>query len=318
MKCIVIYYSQTGNTAKIARAIHRGMSRRAQHCDIATVREISPQDVEKYDLIGLGSPVWMGAETPNVRNFIESVPRQEGRHIFSFCTHGVMPEQYFPTVVRRLKNRGFTVIGTKDWYGSVHFQLAPSPYYTEGHPDETDLQEAEEFGAEMVAVSQRIAAGETGLIPPVPPYVYTHQLWVLAEFLRSGHNPHGRLKYDPEKCNYPKCRLCMDNCLMGYIDLAASPRIFGSEKTECDMWMGCTFCEMICPTGAISCDWEEFAGQTAALHAMFDFNPLEKAAEEQVAAGKLRLLIPMEEVRHDRPYFLVHARRPRFKLGKEK
>jgi len=60
---------------------------------------------DQYDLIGLGSPVWCGAETPNVRRFVESLPPQQGRHIFVFNTHGVMPEQYFPAVVRRLKAR---------------------------------------------------------------------------------------------------------------------------------------------------------------------------------------------------------------------
>jgi flavodoxin len=169
------------------------MSKLVEQCNIAPVKEVDPKDLDKYDLVGLGSPVWMGAETPNVRRFIESLPNQKGRHIFSFNTHGVMPEQYFPNVVRRLKGKGFTVIGMRDWYGDGRFQLAPSPYYTDGHPDEIDLKEAEDFGGEMVEISKRISAGEINLIPPVPEHVLTPQLLVLAEFYRSGHNAHGRL-----------------------------------------------------------------------------------------------------------------------------
>lgn len=316
MKCIVIYYSQTGNTKKIAEAIHRGMSEVSGQCEIAGIKELTPGDLGRYDLVGIGSPVWCGAETPNVRRFIETLPEQTGRHVFSFCTHGVMPEHYFPTVVRRLKSRGFTVIGMRSWFGVARFQVAPTPYYTEGHPDAIDIEEAEEFGKEMVEKSRRIREGAEDLIPPVPDYLYTPQLWVLTEFYRSGHNPHGRLSYDPEKCNYPKCRLCVDNCLMEYIDLDSSPRKFGSEGNECDMWLGCTFCEMICPTGAISCDWEAFAEQIKKTHDLFDFNPLEEAAEKWISSGKLRLLVPREEIRWERPYFLVHSRRPRFKVPK--
>ncbi|MBI5585230.1 MAG: flavodoxin domain-containing protein, partial [Deltaproteobacteria bacterium] len=179
MKSLIVYYSQSGNTRKVARAIHRGLSREVEQCDLKTVKEADPREVDQYDLIGLGSPVWCGAETPNIRRFIENIPRQQGRPIFSFNTHGVMPEQYFPTVVRRLQGRGFTVIGMRDWFGDARFQMAPSPYFTHGHPDEIDLQEAEDFGREMAQVSRRIAGGETGLIPPVPGQVLTPQLLAL-------------------------------------------------------------------------------------------------------------------------------------------
>jgi hypothetical protein len=29
-----------------------------EQCDIAPVKEVKPDDLQKYDLIGLGSPVW--------------------------------------------------------------------------------------------------------------------------------------------------------------------------------------------------------------------------------------------------------------------
>lgn len=60
MKSIVIYYSPTGNTRKVAKAIRKGMEQKAGKCDIAQVKDLDPSDVDQYDLIGLGSPVWMG------------------------------------------------------------------------------------------------------------------------------------------------------------------------------------------------------------------------------------------------------------------
>jgi len=314
MQSIVIYYSQSGNTKKIARAIHTGMSQAAGQCHIVTVKEADPNDLGGYDLIGLGSPVWMGGLTPNMRIFLESIPKQEGNHIFSFNTHGVMPELYFPSVVRKLRAKGFTVIGMGDWYGSVHFQTAPTPYFTDGHPDEIDLREAEEFGREMVVRSRRISAGETNLIPPLPKLELTPQLLVLLEFYQSGHNPHGRMKYDREKCVYPKCRLCEENCLMDYIDLSADPPKFGSEGDGCDMWMGCTFCEMICPTGAVSCDWEKILAETAGRGQFFGYNPLERAAQEAEASGRLRRLAPREI---KGPFVRVNTKRPRFRIPKD-
>ncbi len=316
MKCVIIYYSQTGNTKKVARAIHKGIAPLVSRCDLIPVRQMRFEDLADYELVGLGSPVWMGAEPPNVRRFIDHLPRQYGKHLFSFNTHGVLPELYFPAVLRRLKVKGFTAIGMRDWYGTARFQLAPSPYYTDGHPDEIDLKAAEAFGAEMVELSRKISAGHPELIPPLPDQVLTPQLLVINEFYQSGHNPHGRLQYNPDKCLYPKCRLCIDHCLMDYIDFSVTPRLFGSEKNGCDMWMGCTFCELICPTGAISGNWEEVLQRESSAQVL-DYNLLERAAEEAESAGRLRRLVPREEVRWDRPYFSVHAQRPRFKIPKD-
>lgn len=320
MKALIVYYSQSGNTRKIARAVARGMGGLVESYDVVPVKGLDPHSLETYDLIGLGTPVWNGGEPPNVRKFLDDLPEQKGRHLFSFNTHGVMPELYFPSMVRKLKAKGFTVIGTKDWYGNCIIQTFPSPYFTGGHPDEIDMQEAEEFGRVMVDRSRRISQGESDLVPPVPDHVLTPQLLALVEFYRSGHNAHGRLTYNPEKCNYPKCHLCVDNCVMQYIDLSQTPRRYGSEGDACDMWMGCTFCESICPTGAISADWGAHFARMKPIFAALGMEGedlLAKVIDEAEAAGRFRRLVPKEEIRPDRPFFMVHAKHPRFRIPKD-
>jgi len=320
MKSLIVYYSQTGNTGKIARAVQRGVNAVAGSCDIAKVKDVDPGSLGAYDLIGLGTPVWNGGEPPNVMKFLNQVPDQGGRLAFSFCTHGVMPELYFPHMVRRLSALAFTVIGTRDWYGDCIIQTFPSPYFTGGHPDEVDLAEAEAFGREMAENSARIAQGERDLIPPVPEPVLTPQLLALVEFYRSGHNAHGRMTYDPERCTYPKCRLCVDNCLMEYIDFSVEPRQYGSEGDSCDMWMGCTHCENICPTGAISGDWQGHQERMRHVFAglgMGGEKLLAKVIDEAEATGRFRRLVPRDEVLNAKPFFLVHAKRPRFRMPKE-
>lgn len=314
MKVLILYYSQTGNTKKIAMAIKEGMEMEGAKVEIMKIKDAKAEDLDKYELVGIGSPVWDGAEPPNVRRFIEELPKQKDKKAFLFCTHGVMPEHYFPFVARRLKNKGFLVIGMRDWFGSVYLQITPSPYYTDGHPDEIDLAEAREFGKEMIEKSERIKKGELDLVSPLPPYILTPQLLVLSEFFRWGHNAHGRLTYNPDLCKYPNCRLCIDHCIMEYIDFSKSERRFGSGGTYCDMWLGCTFCELICPTGAISCDWEAFLKVSSEVLSIFESNPLEEAAKNLIQNGKLRLLVPFEEIRWDRLFFMVHNKRPRLKI----
>jgi flavodoxin len=168
MKCIIIYFSQSGNTKKVARAIQKGIGPHIEQCDIVPISRLDSRDLVGYDLIGVGSPCWSGVPL-HVERIINTMPTLSDKHAFTFCTHGAKGERFLPEMVRLLMKRGLTVIGTRDWYCSVNHPLIPKPYLTDGHPDEIDLQEAEDFGKKMVKISRQISAGDNTPIPQIPP-----------------------------------------------------------------------------------------------------------------------------------------------------
>lgn len=245
MRGLVVYYSATGSTKKVARAIHRGMSR-VMEADLASVKEIEPGATAGYDLIGIGSPNWYFRETANVRLFMQRMPDLHGKLGFVFCTHAATPLGIFHSMVPMLKRKGLTIIGWGDWYGAVNQVLhAPKPDLTDGHPDAIDIQEAEEFGREMAERALRVAAGERDLVPVVPrgpdadPTFQPHPI--------GEPFPGARVDrvIDPGRCAYPNCAICMDCCPVGCIDLSADPPSIG------DGCWNCSLCNRLCPTGAI-------------------------------------------------------------------
>jgi len=296
MKSIIIYFSLTGNTKKVVQAIHKGMSQLVEQCDIATINEIDIRHLADYDLIGLGSPVW-GGVPPHIQLFINSLPPLQGKHAFAFCTHGALPERFFPTLVSLLDKKGLIVIGLRDWYGSVNLPGHPKPYPTDGHPDEIDLKEAEDFGKEMAELSRRILAEGPQLIPPLPvmPVPPPHRI------LRP------RPKLNMQKCRYPECRLCIDNCPQDAIDLSVSPPVFAKSCRPC------YFCEMICPEGAIEADYESLAKDRLWRVK----NQFEKALDKAEAEGRFRRLVPLEDVGWDTPYYMVYNKHPRYVIPAE-
>ena len=166
MKSIVIYFSMSGNTKKIAQQIRAGISNTGERCDIARLRDLNTEDLADYRLIGLGSPILTGKEPSVVSRFIEETMRSvDGKLAFTFSTHGAIPGYYFARVIPALIQRGLTVISWNDWFCDVVYPVTPSPYFIAGHPDEIDLKEAEQFGREMVERARRISDGETELIP---------------------------------------------------------------------------------------------------------------------------------------------------------
>ena len=89
MKSIIVYFSLTGNTEKVALAIQKGIKQFSRQCDIVKIRDANPRTLNQYDLIGLGSPV-IGAETtgtepPNVKAFINNMRFVDGNMLSSFA-----------------------------------------------------------------------------------------------------------------------------------------------------------------------------------------------------------------------------------------
>ena len=306
MKCVIIYFSQTGNTEKIAKAIQSGIMSITRHCDILTIKEANPRRLYDYDLIGLGSLVII-KEPPNVTAFINNLRCVGGKHAFSFCTHGPMGFMYNPSVVPQLKKKGLTVVGWNDWYGGGAGLDMPTPFPTDGHPDKTDLEEAEDWGRQIVWRSQRIYAGETSLIPEEPASIS------VPGFGDDSHVRHLRysriLRYDKAKCVYPKCRLCMENCPMDGIDLTVDPPVLAKPC------MNCGFCLMICPTGAIFVDEKKMELLCQWIKEdMQRWDPPHLAEAE--AQGTFRRLVPEDKIGWDTPVYKVYNKHPGFIIGK--
>ncbi|MFC1534644.1 flavodoxin family protein [Thermodesulfobacteriota bacterium] len=296
MKSIIIYFSLTGNTKKVAQAIHKGMNKVDYQCDLANIREVDPRQLISYDLIGFGSPVW-GGVPPNVRAFISRLPFLEGKHAISFSTHGAMPDRFFPEIINLLVKKGFGIIGIRDWYGSVNLPGHPKPYPTDGHPDEIDLKEAETFGKAMLELSLSISNGVSRFDPelqniPVPPPVNVPR-------------PRPVLKF--QDCRFPECRLCVDNCPQDAIDLTLSPPVLAKDCRPC------YFCEMICPEGAIEADYELLTKDRSWRVK----NEFERALKKAEVEGRFRRLVPPEEVGWDTPFYKRYNKHPRYVIPKE-
>ena len=108
MKTLIICFSQTNNTLKIAECIRTGIIETTGQCDFTSLNDVDTKSLLEYDLVGLGSPVFYYREPFNVRDFIESLPDLNGRHWFVFCTHGNVIGNFFPSVTEKLTAKKLT------------------------------------------------------------------------------------------------------------------------------------------------------------------------------------------------------------------
>jgi flavodoxin len=86
MKALVAYFSQTGNTKKVAEVVFDELPYDKELKDIAEV-----SDLEGYDLVFIGFPVVAFGAAPPAKEFLES--HAEGRKVALFVTHAAPEEE---------------------------------------------------------------------------------------------------------------------------------------------------------------------------------------------------------------------------------
>ncbi len=166
MKALVTYYSESGNTRKVAEGIYQALDEVKK--DLSPLDEVS--DPGEYDLIFCGFPVQAHSVPGKASRFIKGLP--EGTKIAFFATHGslrggelaVTAFHEALTLASKLK-----VLGTFGCRGKVkpsiidgmmkkpeHRAWAEEARSAAGHPDQSDLEDAAEFAGLMLQKARRL------------------------------------------------------------------------------------------------------------------------------------------------------------------
>lgn len=98
---LIIYFSKTGNTEKVAFAIKRGLEKAGLKVTVKKVNEATEEELYDYDLVCFGSPVLHSLPPPPVFKFIRknekqykkvgevnlSSPKVLNKNAIIFCTY---------------------------------------------------------------------------------------------------------------------------------------------------------------------------------------------------------------------------------------
>ena len=165
MKALVTYYSESGNTEKLAKAIFDGMN--APGKEMASIGEAN---ADEADVIFIGFPVHASSVPAKVENFIKGLP--EGKKVAFFVTHGSLRGgQLAITALHHAISLAvkLTVLGTFGCRGQVKPELieallqkpehrgwAMEAQSAAGHPDDADFEDGKEFADLMIAKARNL------------------------------------------------------------------------------------------------------------------------------------------------------------------
>jgi len=85
---LVVWYSQTGNTARIGKLIAATWKKSGIKTDSGDYRDLKNINPADYDVIAAGSPVYYYEVPENFRKWISGIPSIDGTPVASFVTFG--------------------------------------------------------------------------------------------------------------------------------------------------------------------------------------------------------------------------------------
>ncbi|MBU4345701.1 MAG: flavodoxin domain-containing protein [Candidatus Omnitrophica bacterium] len=78
-KVLVIYYSQTGNTKKMAGSVIEGIKKEGIEALIKDVKDVQVDELLKYDAIVIGSPTYYGTMAAEIKKLLDESVKFHGR-----------------------------------------------------------------------------------------------------------------------------------------------------------------------------------------------------------------------------------------------
>ena len=188
MKILIVYFTQTNNTEKVAKGIYEELLTQGHKTDLEKIGGITPDILDNYNLVFVGSACHDADLAKPVKQFLEGISHSPLYKMAGFVTHATYMgeggdrerELYEEWAGKCIKS--FNQVCREkdiDFLGYFHCQGAPIPEIAEfihrvivtdkeewnryieevsKHPDEDDLQKAKEFARNVLLKFNRIEA----------------------------------------------------------------------------------------------------------------------------------------------------------------
>ena len=158
-KILIVYYSRSGNTGEMAKAIAEGVRKvEGVEAEVKTVQETEIEELLDVDGVIIGSPTYYGSMSSEIKKFIDDSikfhGRLEGKVGGAFSSSANIAggnETTIMDILRSLLIHGMIVQGSSkgDHYGPVSIQA----------PDERSKKMCIEYGQRIAKLVLRTQSG---------------------------------------------------------------------------------------------------------------------------------------------------------------
>ncbi len=248
MDTVIVYFSQTGNTKKVALAMADVFREQGHKVNVTSWKDVRLSDIAGCSVLGMGSPCFESQAPAPVKAFLKGLPLLKGKTAFVFATCGGAPGRILFDLSKGLKKKKARVIAGFMCHGEVHHPAPCLKGRLPGRPGEEDLTLARDFARAIVT---NTAAGYTAPLSGEwsdllkPGCSFYHLVSFIAK------PPLVRILLPKptlvaSRCNM--CGLCARECPAGCISSEEEP-VPGSACIRCYR------CLTVCPKTAFRVSW---------------------------------------------------------------
>ena len=156
-RVLIVYYSKTGNTEKMAKAVEQGVLSEGVGCILKRVEKTPVDELQKFHGVIIGSPTYFGTMATEIKKFIdESIKyfgKLEGKVAGAFTSSGALGggnETTVLDILQALLIHGMIIQGKSK--GGHHYGPVSI-----GKPDETIKKECNELGRRVARLTKKLA-----------------------------------------------------------------------------------------------------------------------------------------------------------------
>ena len=155
-KILILYYSRTGNTEKMARLVEEGAKEALAQTTVKPVTDASLEDLQAADAIVIGSPTYYGLPAAEIIKFFDDSVKLHGRldgkvgaAFSSSANIGGGNETVIISLVEAFLVHGMVVQGIPkgDHYGPVSI----------GAPDDRVAKQCKALGERVARLAAKLA-----------------------------------------------------------------------------------------------------------------------------------------------------------------
>jgi flavodoxin len=152
---IVVKSTHHKNTEKLATVFADILT-----AELQTPRQVDPNQLHKYDLVGLGSGIYSDNHHKSILNLVDSIPQVINKKAFIFSTAGT-PGKFAEEFVKytakahlqlrqKLQSKGYSIVDEFSCPGfNTNSFLRFFGGINKGRPNAEDLKQAEEFALNL-------------------------------------------------------------------------------------------------------------------------------------------------------------------------
>ena len=244
----IIYFSQTGNTQKVAKVIANVFSSENHSVRTISYKKVTESDFIEPEVFGVGAPCFESQAPSVVKDYLWSLPDLKKKKAFVFSTSGGAPGKVLYDMAKPLMKKGAEVMAGFLCRGTCYYPVPCLVGRCPDRPNEQDLLKAKEFAQNILT---HLSSGKDSTMPESRPDAFKHGLGfyqIVGTFI---NDPLLRFlmpkpKVDENTCT--ECKWCEEECPTNSIKLSPKPIVS-------DTCFRCYRCLTGCPEKAMSVNW---------------------------------------------------------------